>query len=484
MTNETIRKALKTKRCRVLKNILWVLLGLFVGIMATIGVAYYVLKAIPLKTFIGEQNEIASEKVTDKSVIDTIKSLGDYKVGDLPIVESSLKDVFSGDLSAYATVDYEKLNGYALSDIGTAIGESVKINTESIKLVDFFPYAGNEKVYSLICDATGEPTANDVTFDSFENFDTNKIKLTSVIDDVPANAEVFDVLRSATGKATNAELTVADFDQNFDNKKIQLSVVYSYDLNKDVFKLLCDAVGVADDDETAKALTMGQLNGFDSNKIKLHRVLPNDATNEKFYNILKDVTAKTDANTITLGDLKNFETTNIKLSSVLTLSEVSGNALLEALVADTTVTLGNIKDKANNLKLEEVYNITCFTQTATDTREETVKYRKTESAGVVTYTKVDAGETGDDIYYISKSSNTWFFMLYKTEGSLDLQGYASSYVQTGMNFGSIAGSEGLSSVTTRINTASIRQLWAIGVLNGTYSEMIMGQTLDQVLTAV
>ncbi len=465
MNANTVQKALKCKRLRPLKNFLWVLFGIFLGIALVVGAVFIVLKAVPVKTFTGNNNEIVSEELSKKSLLDVVFSIDKLKLGDLPIVENTLKEVFGGELEDYVQFDYQTFNSYGFTNIGGAFNESLTISVDTVKLVKVLPYDGNQKVYSILCDATGISNPQQITVANLDGMNVNKIKLTSVIEDTPENEKVYNVLRSATGKHSNDQITVEDFNENFDTEDIVLSTVFSYEGNLSTYKILCDAVGVTNDEEGAKSITINDLNAFNSDNIKLTTVLPYGTNTQKLYNILLDSTGKSQVDAVLVGDLNNFNVLNIKLSHVLTPSDVADNALLSSLVNDRNVTLGDIDVSINQLKLSDIYAVKGFVADPKMSLDPSVKYVKRIEAGVETFTLVDSSYDGE-VYYISKHANIWFFVLYQAQGTLDLEGkgYNTKYSVTDMTYGDFE-DDGMESVTSRLNSSTIRQLWATGVLN-------------------
>lgn len=287
-----------------------------------------------------------------------------------------------------------------------------------------------------------------ITISCLSGADIKSIKLTSVLEDSDANTQLYAILRDMTGKENNSDIVVGD------------------------------------------------LNGVDVTHIKLLNVLPmgENNKNEKLYNILRDLSYKNviaqymldhscDEETakseyallsvdeqnalITVASLDNSDISRIKLSNVIDKesSEVQNNKILKVLVADDSVTVGNMADKINALKVSEIFAVDVFTtevaNACTYGDSKNVKYAKSQDAANNDVYTLDEG--GD--YYISNSASIWLLMLY-TSGDCDADGFGLSYTSNGTTFADMDTFIS-NSLGSAISNASIRQLVSAGIFSNT-----------------
>ena len=184
-----------------------------------------------------------------------------------------------------------------------------------------------------------------------ENFDTDKIKLTTVIPNTSAQTDkLYGVLADATGIQADA-ITLSDL-KTLDTDNVHLSEFLDVPTeendykNQTIYKVLLSALTSSEISEYTD-ITLSSLVGFTVGKILLNDVMPYDsATNGTLYDILKNVTSKNN-DEITIGDISNFDKTKIKLTTVL---PETGNEdlykILVDLVADAStaddITIGNL----------------------------------------------------------------------------------------------------------------------------------------------
>ena len=105
------RKALRSYRCRTLKNLLIWFIGMLTCIVLLVGSVFIGIKVIPISTYTGGNNEeYVSDDIASSSILDAVLNIDKYKMADLPVL-TNLVDSLLNDagLKDYVTVDQEKL---------------------------------------------------------------------------------------------------------------------------------------------------------------------------------------------------------------------------------------------------------------------------------------------------------------------------------------------------------------------------------------
>ena len=114
--NKRIKKALRSYRCRFLKNLIIWLMGVFCLPVFLFGGVGAVLKFVPLITFTGGNQELLSPELSQESVIDAIMSLNKYGVDDMPVVRDAfLNLVETSGLDKFIAFDQEKFTALKFS---------------------------------------------------------------------------------------------------------------------------------------------------------------------------------------------------------------------------------------------------------------------------------------------------------------------------------------------------------------------------------
>ncbi len=110
--NEQRQKAaLKSYRCRGLKNFLFYLTGFLTSIVILVTALFVGLKVVPIKTYLGDgANGVVSEKVSSKSIIDALLSASTYDMNDFPVVVDAVDEILNGiGVDGYIEIDKEKV---------------------------------------------------------------------------------------------------------------------------------------------------------------------------------------------------------------------------------------------------------------------------------------------------------------------------------------------------------------------------------------
>lgn len=197
--------------------------------------------------------------------------------------------------------------------------------------------------------------------------------------------------------------------------------------------------------------------------------------NEKIYDILREGTGAESNELIKASDLDGLDIKRIRLKTILSESDVSTSAILAALYKDDTVTVGNLSEKLNNVKLSQIYNtVDCFTSDVGRATDIAKKY--SYSGATRTYTLDPEGR-----YYIDSGVKAWFFIFYNP-GEINADGDALTYTPTDYTVQDMQAV--VDGINEKITNATVKQLIDTGVLTGTYSSAIYGKTLKTVLQGV
>ena len=223
--------------------------------------------------------------------------------------------------------------------------------------------------------------------------------------------------------------------------------------------------------------------------------MPYSPSNETLYSVLLQgrgyaVTNATDieklSSNLKISDIKGgIDFSKIRLSTVLTNS--GGNDILDILLEDDTVTLGNIGEKINNLSVAEIYGVNCFVE---DSTNEKAKYYKDEKGdfylvgGALTPSELN----GTTTYSISSDAKIWLFLNYETAyeevddkkiSLFDANGNALAYMNKDLKFKNIKNS--ITGMTGGILDATIRQLEDCGILTGPYNPGLYPRSISQII---
>lgn len=330
-------------------------------------------------------------------------------------------------------------------------------------------YQSNKKLYDVLCSAAylgaGEDNYLRLTVAQLQKgLDFNNIALSS-IDIDNATLEILVKAVNATRQGANQtmlstdELTVAHISADM-LKHINLTDVLPYKNeetdNSKLYAILLEATGKTIDpsnvEEQAQTLNITSLTGFNVDWVNLSTLLPIN-NNPELYKILKEAT-KTSEENIKIGDFKKFKLSNISLETFMSSSD---NKIINALI-EQGCTVGNIGTQINALKLYDIYGANCFT--AHDGSANTPKYSLDEKTE--TYTLDDNGT-----YMISKNAGIWLFLCYdggEVETGANALGCRKTYTKSTATMGDLQDVTSGAKISTRITSATIRQLVDAGIL--------------------
>ncbi len=390
------------------------------------------------------------------------------------------------------------------------LGHLENIDIDSVHLTSVVAKtAENESFFQEIADAVGKDNPDDVVIGDVKHADSDRIKLENVLPYDGESQHFYDILEDALGK-THEELTIGDL-SSLDSSAIDGvsidTIVPHTSANDALYNVLLQVYPGHTEDE----LTVGMLSTFSTGAIKLVTVLPATANNEKLYEVLADVTGKA-VDEIVVSDLQTFNTSNIHLSSVLdpalpenndlykiltdatglaasditlgsisgldinnihlstVLSPGSGSNVLDTLLEDDSVTLGNLSNKLNDLSLYSVYGKECFVTSGSGDA-----YTKTTVGGKDAYVYDPSGT-----YFISPDAGIWLIMCFDATTDPST-GRATQYVAADTTMNALETNS--SSLTSKIQNTTIYQLIAAGMIqdSGTLNPNLKKLTLQQAI---
>lgn len=393
--------------------------------------------------------------------------LGDYSIGELGSI-----DYTTIKLSSFVsrTTENEELLNIVSEIVGKdyeqiTIGDltSGDISLDSIYLTSVLPYADNAKLYTILISALGvekvldesgvyseELTADTITLTDFTNFNYANIRLVDVLDDNATNAKIYSILCEAAGVTSNDQITIS-------------------------------------------TLSSGT---FSFSGVKLTTILDiEDAENSTLLKVLSEASGgTTSAADLTVGNLQdsNIDLNNVKLSTVLGgTSAGSDNAIIQALIADETVTLGTLGEKINSMEVYDIFGGNVFTEDsakAASVDSTSYKYSLDSSSGTDVFALDENGT-----YYVSDSASVWllfcFDVVYDTDASVtayDSQqlGRGYTYTASSLTYADLAdgSSEGGTSLNSKLSSATLYDLILAGLIddNG-YSADLKKQTIQNII---
>ena len=341
--------------------------------------------------------------------------------------------------------------------------------------------AANEKMYDILLDGSGATDYDSITIGDLSTLDIDNVHLTSIIPTTAADGKLYSILKDATGQANDDDITVGMLEtMDFDLVHIT-SFIEDDASHATILNILSSACG------TTKAnLTVASLDDFDSSNIYLSDVLdPTNPDNAKIYDVLLDATGQTDPDAITIGMLSgsNFDIRQVKLVNAIDTSDTGDNKILNALLNDDTVTIGNLGEKINDIKLYDAYGDNVFTKTGAHAVND--KYVRSVVGGKVTYTYDSTAPDPTDsnnVYYISEEANIWLLFCFDVEDA-DINpanGRIQKYTQSTTSFADLVNGN----ITSRITETTIYNLIAAGMIDDAgYPDALKAKSIQEVIDA-
>jgi hypothetical protein len=333
------RKALKSYRCRTLKNILIWFIGMLTCIVLLVGSVFVGIKVIPISTYTGGNNEeYVSDDIASSSILDAVLNIDKYKMADLPVLTNLVDSLLNGaGLNEYVTVDQEKLKDikFVYSDGSTNFAQEFQA---CIKITASIQSVGG-------ADALGS-LGNLSAFKEWEVVESEEDK--PVLDEngnVKKDGENFlsnpklYYYDSSVKTSENAPLSAgtARYDRAFDDDGVRIAPVdaqlYFPNLSEipflDACNVMGDSISRLPASEVLNSFGEGVKDGFigkvlgdkkiselkdtDENDFYLKDVL--DTPDERLKEILTDIYG--DYDTITVGNLHDFKMDDLHLAKVL-----------------------------------------------------------------------------------------------------------------------------------------------------------------------
>ncbi len=136
-----IKKAFKALRFRSLKNFMFWFFGVMSSVGIILGSIFIGVKVIPISTYSKwagiDSSEYVSEQIAGKSLFDAIKSMDQYTIGDVPVIEKFVKDLLEETgADDFVVVDYDAIkdvkfmNAKNDSDLIDEISACIKLSPE------------------------------------------------------------------------------------------------------------------------------------------------------------------------------------------------------------------------------------------------------------------------------------------------------------------------------------------------------------------
>lgn|GEM_PF-4531171 len=429
--------------------------------------------------------KLAALSDTDKSVVKLYyPPLEKVKIGELKdIIGDSIGRTTISSLLETLGGDNDKLIDIIGADTTIKGIKDFDINTVALTNV-LEDNAENAQLWNILKDVTGKTTTTDITIGDLSGINTDDIYLNTVL---PApdsghpdrNKQLYDILLDITPSTITAydQIKVNDLSGlNTDNLHLT-TVLADNTANAKLYNILKDLSGKSD----ASEITVDDLSGLNTDNLHLSVVLEDNATNAKLYDILKDLTGETTNGAITVGSLAGLDTDNLHLTTVIPSSD---NKLLKPLL-ERNPTIGTLGDTINDIDVSEIFVVECFTEDSSKATDTNAKYTKSTVGGVDHY---DLSASGT--YYISNEAKVWLFMFYEratgaiVSADVDTKGSITKYEKKSVTFGNME--DGMSDTSDAFMNATVKQLIQSGILtespSGKYA-LLYGNSFTDVLEA-
>jgi len=385
-----------------------------------------------------------------------LKDLNDVKAEEFKLIDVLPKTTENQKMYDLLT----DVTGKAEEEL--TVGDLKKVNMDDAHVVKFIPYSGNEQLYDVLIDMTGktgsgskQELASSITLGELDGASMDGVKLTSIVSKTGDNAKMYDLLEDLTGK-DSAAIVLNDLKTiNTDNAHLT-SVIEKSASNEKMFNLLEDLTGKGSDD-----VVLGDLKTINMDDAHLRTLIPITG-NEKLYNVLCDLSGNADPEDVTLGSVSGGNIDNVKLSSLLG-STSSDNAVLNALLKDDSVTMGNFASKIDALKINQIFGEEVFIPgTSASPRARSDKYELNATTGGYTYNAA-LPDDGENTYYISATAGVWLLMAYNASNIVPTIGRADTFTPSPVTFSTLTHNP--DTVSTSIGNATIYQLESAKVIS-------------------
>lgn len=457
-----------------------------VGDIGSITAADIKLSDVVTVTDVRVQNllsDVTNGKAFDEITVEDLGTLYTDNIG-MKNVLGTISDELRSMLEEATGVSYEVMK---LQDVKDITDEGIK----SIKLASVIQLESTNGVYKILTSLLGD--YNGITIGDLTEIELGDVLLKDVFDlSVDMKNIIEDMLVDGVTITSYEQVKLSAFENIALEQisKIKLSSVVSTLYVPDLYAMLEDITGIDRD-----LITIGDLDPFEKDDLHLASVLP-ISDNEKLYDILVDAIGggKTPAD-ITLADLSSadFDINKIKISTVIGAS--TGNKIIDKLCLDDTVTIGNIGEKTNALKLSDIIDVDVMKEVAVTSTYSSDDAIYTLSSNGVTYELVNGtfnaatkkySYTGLNVaktyYKINSDAGVWFLALTETTDSTS---YSATSSEQGA-YKTIKAIDGctigdLSSLTIDISVIKIKVLKDLNLLDTTVNGTAYDITIADLL---
>ncbi len=390
------KKAINYRRGRHLRNFLIWLTGFLSSFILVASAVFVCVGIVPIGNFFGKDTEnYVSQDISQKTLLQAVKDVQNYKVGDLPVLTSALESLITQyTLGDYMEIDMDRLKEvrFVYSDGSTnfsaelqacikvtaslqSVGATSMLGslanlepfktwapvTEPIDIENDFTGNNKYNLYYYLPSSVEEPTDKDYK-PAFTLIKEGENEGTVTWAD--AEAENATQLYYANVAAIPITEALAVLPNSLSVLKV-INVLDSFGANIDENNIIYDVIGDS---------TIGQMGELSADNVKLSKVLgaKND-TNATIYNVLMELANVTQIDDLTIGALtaSGMDIGVVHLSTVFpidknadlykVLKDATGKEAAEILISDLSsgidldkVTLESVLPKESNTTLYKI----------------------------------------------------------------------------------------------------------------------------------
>ncbi len=393
------KKAIRYRKGRHLRNFIIWLVGFLSSFVVVAAAAFICVGVVPIGNYFGENtDDYVSADISSKTLLQAVKDVQNYKVGDLPVLTNALESLINEhNLDDYMEIDMDKLKEirFVYSDgeknLSTELQACLKV-TASLKslsltsmlgalgelepFVQWTPvtntidiendFTGNNKYnmyYYVPSTVVGEPTDKDY-----------EPALTLIEEGENSDKVAWASDEAATAQLYYANLSVIPITDALSVLPNSIGVLKVVDLLGsfsdapiDTNSLIYDVIGDS---------TISQMGELSANNVKLSKVLGEQTeSNKTVYNVLMELAGVTEADALTIGALtaSGMDIGVVHLSTIFPLAyspdlyevleSVTGKARADILISDLSagvelddVALSSVLPEAENEALYKILN--------------------------------------------------------------------------------------------------------------------------------
>lgn len=353
-----IKRALRSYRCRFLKNFfiwLWGVVSFVILFVAGIAI---LLGAIPVKSLLGNDSDKAGV-IADESLLTALMNINSYTFGDVPYAKKLIDDlnetsILDGKkLSDFVSIDTTNLDQVPIAQFFNQIDTRIKVvaTLDGIVGIDTMGDLGRLEIFSSWTEVTTgvDTDAQDfnpanyyymVSEGNYQRaFNDDKtlvapqgstlyypalayipvLEAVDLIDERLGSEKMTDLIVTLGGaeltddsilKKVLGDKTISQVGEITD---IELEAFFPEAENQDLYNILRAGAEIP----AGEKVTINSLNGLDINKIKLSDIMEETADNESLFNVLRSATNTPEGQDITIGSLSSIQMENIVLSDIL-----------------------------------------------------------------------------------------------------------------------------------------------------------------------